>query len=341
MEENVLLSVSGLETSFLVKAGEVKAVRGVSFDVRRGEILGIVGESGSGKSVTSFSILRVLPENASLAGSVMFNQQDLTRLSERELRRIRGSKISMIFQDPMTSLSPLMTIGRQIEEAMLEHDHALSRGEAQKRALELLRRVHIPEAQARYKAYPHELSGGMRQRVMIAMAISCNPELLIADEPTTALDVTIQDQILMLLTEMRDAMNLSVMFITHDLGVVAKLCDRVLVMYGGLILEEGAVDELFYSPAHPYTLGLLASVPRSDQKKDEKLHPISGSPPDMLAPPSGCPFYPRCEWARQVCVAQRPLYTTLSDSHRSACHLLAKAAPVLDNPFAVRRQAND
>ncbi|GHT94469.1 ABC transporter ATP-binding protein [Spirochaetia bacterium] len=333
-----VLSVSALETSFAVKAGEVQAVRGVSFDVYRGEILGIVGESGSGKSVTSFSILRVLADNARLkGGEIHFNGRDILKLPEKELRAIRGGKISMIFQDPMTSLSPLMHIGRQIEEALLEHDKDLNREGARSKALELLKKVHIPDAEFRYSAYPHELSGGMRQRVMIAMALSCKPELLIADEPTTALDVTIQAQILQLLKEMRDELNLSVVFITHDLGVVAGICDRVLVMYGGLVMEEGTADELFYHPGHPYTVGLLASIPRLNQNRDEPLRPIGGSPPDMLDPPAGCPFYPRCRWARHICVTQRPPYAALSESHRSMCHLWAAEAPVADNPFAAKK----
>jgi oligopeptide transport system ATP-binding protein len=334
-----LLSVSGLETSFTVKAGEVQAVRGISFDLYPGEILGIVGESGSGKSVTSFSILRVLAENARLkGGEIFFKGRNILDLSEKELREIRGRQISMVFQDPMTSLSPLMTVGRQIQEALLIHNRGMSRGQAKARALELLKKVHISDPEFRYNAYPHELSGGMRQRVMIAMALSCGPELLIADEPTTALDVTIQAQILMLLKEMRAEMNLSVVFITHDLGVVAGICDRGLVMYGGLIMEEGTMDELFYHPAHPYTMGLLASIPRLNQNRHEPLRPIGGSPPDMLEPPLGCPFYPRCPWARRLCQSRRPEYVRLSGTHRSLCHLWAPEAPAEENPFANREE---
>jgi oligopeptide transport system ATP-binding protein len=330
-----ILSVQDLETSFDTKAGEVKAVRGVSFDVKRGEILGIVGESGSGKSVTSLSILRVLPDNARIkAGAIAYHGVDLATLSAREFRRIRGDKISMIFQDPMTSLNPLMTVGRQIAEVLLEHGRAADKQEAKAKAIALLGQVHIPEAGARYGSYPHELSGGMRQRVMIAMALSCEPELMIADEPTTALDVTIQDQIIMLIRQMRARYDLSVIFITHDLGVVAEICDRVLVMYGGLIMEEGLADEIFYRPSHPYTLGLLASVPRLNQQKNQRLRPIAGSPPDMLQPPEGCPFYPRCAWARQLCVAQRPAYASLSETHRSMCWMLHPEAPSEHNPFA-------
>jgi oligopeptide transport system ATP-binding protein len=330
-----ILRVEDLETSFYTKAGEVRAVRGISFGVKRGEILGIVGESGSGKSVSSLSILRVLSANGRVnRGRIFFNGEDILRLSPREFRKIRGNRISMIFQDPMTSLNPLMPVGRQIEEAIREHGPALSREEVRDRALALLQKVHIPAPSQCRRAYPHELSGGMRQRVMIAIALSCQPDLVIADEPTTALDVTIQDQIIMLLKEMRDAFNLSVIFITHDLGVVAEICDRVLVMYGGLILEEAPVKELFYRPSHPYTLGLLASIPRLNQSKEEKLRPIPGSPPDMLRPPRGCPFFPRCRWARVICGEEQPPYTELSGGHKSMCWMLAPDAPGEDNPFS-------
>jgi oligopeptide transport system ATP-binding protein len=329
-----ILKVNNLKTSFATKAGRVQAVRGISFEVRKGEVLGIVGESGSGKSVASLSILRVLPDNATLsADSIDFGGQDLARLPKKEFRKIRGARISMIFQDPMTSLNPLMTAGRQVEESLLEHCPQMGRQAARRKVLELFGRVRMPDAESRYRAYPHELSGGMRQRVMIAMALSCDPELLIADEPTTALDVTIQGQILLLLKELRGAADLSVIFITHDLGVVAGICDRVLVMYGGLVMEEGLTGELFSRPAHPYTLGLLASVPRLDQPKDKRLRPIAGSPPDMLAPPAGCPFFPRCEWARNVCIDGRPECARLSPTHKSMCWLLQPDAPGEGNPF--------
>lgn len=330
-----ILTVENLQTSFDTKAGEVQAVRGISFSVKRGEIFGIVGESGSGKSVTSLSILGVLADNARIKdGTIQFDGRNLAALSNKELRQIRGMRISMIFQDPMTSLNPLMTVGKQIAEAVMEHEPSLGKENAKKRALELLQKVRIPEAESRYNAYPHELSGGMRQRVMIAISLSCNPELIIADEPTTALDVTIQDQILILLKQMRAEYNLSVIFITHDLGVVAEICDRVMVMYGGLIMEEGTAEDIFYHPSHPYTLKLLASVPRLDQQKSERLQPISGSPPDMLQPPQGCPFYPRCQWARQLCITDRPDFVQISDSHRSMCWMLHPDAPADDNPFA-------
>ncbi|MDR1531095.1 MAG: ABC transporter ATP-binding protein [Clostridiales bacterium] len=346
-----VLEVSGLVTSFYTKSGEVRAVRGVSFSVNRGEILGIVGESGSGKSVTALSILRLLPENGVIKdGSIMFEGRDIARLSKNDpqarrwLRQIRGGKISMIFQDPMTSLNPLMTVGKQIEEAIAEHNPKLPKHELRARVTEFLKKVRIPDAESRYKAYPHEMSGGMRQRVMIAAALSggpgagsgpgagAGPQLVIADEPTTALDVTIQDQILMLLKEMKKELNLSVILITHDLGVVAEICDRMLVMYGGLILEEGLAPEIFQTPSHPYTLGLMASMPSINQRKGEALKPIFGSPPDMLRPPEGCPFYPRCEWARNICTSA-PDYTNLTDTHRSMCWLLSPDAPKEDNPF--------
>jgi oligopeptide transport system ATP-binding protein len=338
---DIILKVNNLKTDFATKAGRVQAVRGVSFEVRRGEVLGIVGESGSGKSVTSLSILRVLADNAAFsADSIEFGGQDLARLSKKEFRKIRGARISMIFQDPMTSLNPLMTVGRQVEEALLEHSPRMGRQAARRKVLELFGRVRMPDAESRYGAYPHELSGGMRQRAMIAMALSCDPELLIADEPTTALDVTIQGQILLLLKELRGAADLSVIFITHDLGVVAGICDRVLVMYGGLVMEEGLSGELFGSPAHPYTIGLLDSVPRLDQPKDKKLRPIAGSPPDMLAPPAGCPFFPRCEWARNACAGGRPEWARLSPTHRSMCWLQQPDAPDEGNPFRKAGGAN-
>ena len=330
-----VLQIEDLHTSFRTKAGIVKAVRGVSFELKKGEILGIVGESGCGKSVTAMSVLRVLPDNARHdSGKIMYMGRDLLTLSKKELRKIRGGEISMIFQDPMTSLSPLMKIGRQIEEAILQNTEGISKQEAKNKALEMLKKVHIPDPENRYNSYPHELSGGMRQRVMIAMALSCSPKIVIADEPTTALDVTIQKQILLLLKEMCRSMDLSVIFITHDLGVVAELCDRVVVLYGGLIMEEGTALELFEQPSHPYTLGLLESVPRMDQDKGERLLPIPGSPPDLLSPPEGCPFYARCKNARRICISERPGSTLLTESHLSFCHLLRKDAPKQDNPFA-------
>ena len=329
-----VLKIENLHTSFRTRAGEVQAVRGVSLTLGRGEVLGIVGESGCGKSVTAMSVLRVLPENAfHKEGRILLGERDLLQLSPKEMRKIRGGKISMIFQDPMTSLSPLMKVGRQIEEGIRQNLPQLSRREAQAKALDLLRRVHIPDPEQRYHCYPHELSGGMRQRVMIAMALSCDPEVLIADEPTTALDVTIQNQILLLLREMCREMNLSVIFITHDLGVVAELCDRVVVLYGGLVMEEGATEELFAAPRHPYTLGLMDSIPRLDQDKARRLQPIPGSPPSLLNPPEGCPFRARCPYARNLCGRLRPETARCSPSHASACWLLSPEAPAAGNPF--------
>ena len=333
-----ILRIEDLHTSFKTKAGEVQAVRGVSFSVAQGEIVGIVGESGCGKSVTAMSILRVLPENAiHRQGRILFMGRDLLTASKAELRKVRGGQISMIFQDPMTSLSPLMKVGRQIEEAVLQNVPGATRESARATAMDMLRKVRIPDPESRYHCYPHELSGGMRQRVMIAIALSCKPKLIIADEPTTALDVTIQRQILLLLREMCREMDLSVIFITHDLGVVAELCDRVVVLYGGLVAEEGPVMDIFEQPSHPYTMGLLASVPRLDRDRSKRLSPIPGSPPDLLAPPAGCPFASRCAYARRVCLEAMPRKTQLTDEHYSRCYLLYPDAPQSDNPFADRR----
>lgn len=336
--EEPILQIENLHTSFHTRAGEVQAVRGLSFQLQKGEILGIVGESGSGKSVTALSILDVLPENAFHSeGKILFEGKDLLKATKKELRKVRGGQISMVFQDPMTSLSPLMKIGKQIEEAILQNVQGATKEQARAKALEMLRKVHIPDPESHYGCYPHELSGGMRQRVMIAIALSCDPKIVIADEPTTALDVTIQKQILLLLKEMCREMQLSVIFITHDLGVVAQLCDRVVVLYGGLKMEEGTVFELFENPGHPYTMGLLESVPRVDQDKNARLQPIPGSPPDLLSPPQGCPCYSRCRYARRLCVSERPEKIMLSQTHGSACWLNHPGAPAAGNPFAERQ----
>ncbi|MDK2808281.1 MAG: oligopeptide transport system ATP-binding protein [Clostridiales bacterium] len=333
-KQNEILTVDSLRTSFFTAAGEVKAVRGISFQVKKGEILGIVGESGSGKSVTSMSILRLLAASAKIIdGTVWFNGEDLTKVNQKRMREIRGEKIAMIFQDPMSSLNPLIPVGKQVAEMIHVHHKDTSRDDRKKMVYELFKKVRIPEPEKRYKSYPHEFSGGMRQRVMIAMALANQPELLIADEPTTALDVTIQDQILKQLRSLRNEFQTSIIFITHDLGVVAELCDRVVVMYGGYIMEEASIDDLFEHPMHPYTLGLLKSMPTADQDKTKRLMPIPGSPPDMTNPPAGCPFAPRCPYARKVCAMECPDYTTISSSHRSMCWLLAKDAPKADNPF--------
>jgi len=335
-----LLKVSGLNVDFKTHAGFVKAVRGVDFEVARGETLGIVGESGSGKSVTMMSVTKLLPDNGRVtSGEIVFDGQDLRAASKARLKAVRGKRISMVFQDPMTSLNPLLTVGEQIREMLLLHERGVGLALGKRRALDMMARVKIPDPQRRYHSYPHEFSGGMRQRVMIAMALMCSPDLMIADEPTTALDVTIQAQILKLLSKLQADFNMSVIFITHDLGVVAGLCARIMVMYGGLVMEQGLTRDIFYTPSHPYTRGLLGSVPRLDQDKSLRLSPIPGSPPDMLAPPEGCPFWPRCEHARMVCQSGTPPLFALTGSHSSRCWLLAEGAPALDNPFYESRAA--
>ncbi len=321
-----LLTVEDLKTSFFTSRGEVQAVRGVSFSVAPGETLGIVGESGSGKSITCMSILKLLKGTGRvLTGKAVFEGRDLLALDEDELRDIRGNDIAVIFQDPMTSLNPTISVGEQVMETILRHRN-VSRAEARKRAVELFSLVRIPSAESRLKSYPHEFSGGMRQRVMIAMALACDPKLLIADEPTTALDVTIQRQILLLLKELQSRLGMAVILITHDLGVIAEFTDRVLVMYGGLIMEEGHVETLFATPVHPYTRGLLASVPDLRNEEHTRLTPIPGSPPDMLKPPSGCPFAPRCPLALRQCAHPAPLFEPGPDRF-ARCWLLHPDAP--------------
>ena len=329
-----ILQIENLKTSFMTSNGEVQAVRGVSFSVGKGEIVGLVGESGSGKSVTSMSILKLLADTARIKeGKILFEGEDLTQYSKAQMRKIRGGKISMIFQDPMSSLNPLIPVGKQVAEMIREHHPEKSKEDIKKEVLELFSRVRIPEPEKRYKSFPHEFSGGMRQRVMIAMALANRPELLIADEPTTALDVTIQDQILKQLRELKKEYGTSIIFITHDLGVVAELCDRVVVLYGGLVMEEASIFDIFEHPSHPYTLGLLASIPALDQDKNKRLLPIPGSPPDMTKPPVGCPFAPRCPYARVICGSELPQMTEVSDGHHSRCWLLSPDAPKEQNPF--------
>ena len=307
---SVLLDVQDLRTSFFTSRGEVQAVRGVSFQVHPGETLGIVGESGSGKSITCMSLLRLLKGSGRvIGGAALFDGRDLLQLDEADLRDIRGNQIAVIFQDPMTSLNPTLTVGEQVIEVVLQH-RDVSRAEARQRAIELFDLVSIPSAESRLASYPHEFSGGMRQRVMIAMALACDPKLLIADEPTTALDVTIQRQILMLLKDLQARLGMAVILITHDLGVIAEFTDRVMVMYGGLVMESGNVAQLFADPTHPYTGGLLASVPDLRDDLQTRLTPIAGSPPDMLRPPPGCPFAPRCPQAMLVCARLPPLFVT-------------------------------
>lgn len=317
MGDNIL-EVKNLYTSFSIDAGDVKAVRGISFHVKKGESLGIVGESGCGKSVTMLSIMHLLDENAKLdADGIYFNGEDLTKKSVKEMRKIQGDRIGMIFQDPMTSLNPLFTVGEQISNPLMRHQK-LSKKAALEKAVKMLEMVGIPGPDKRLKQYPHELSGGMRQRVMIAIAMCCEPELLIADEPTTALDVTIQAQILDLMNHMKEQYHSSVILITHDLGVISSVCSRVIVMYGGLIMEEGSIDDIFYRTAHPYTAGLLASIPK---KSKEKLVPIFGTPPDLLNPPKGCPFAARCRHAMKLCKEYCPGLDAVGDNHRAACFL--------------------
>jgi oligopeptide transport system ATP-binding protein len=316
-----LLEVQDLKLHFKVKAGMVRAVDGVSFAVKPGEKVGVVGESGCGKSVTALSIMRLIPQPPGIyaGGSVLFDDQDLLDITESYMRSIRGGKIGMIFQDPMTCLNPTMTVGNQIAEGLRIH-LKLSKDEALKRAQALLEQVGIPAAAERINSYPHQFSGGMRQRVMIAMALACNPKLLIADEPTTALDVTVQAQILELINGVCSDFGTAVILITHDLGVVAGMTDRVVVMYAGKVVEEAPTDELFANPRHPYTLGLLASVPRLDEARHATLRTIEGAPPDLLKPPPGCPFMPRCAFARNICRTMPPLDPVAGNSaHRKAC----------------------
>lgn len=335
MSMEPILKIENLKTSFMTSNGEVQAVRGVSLAVNKGEILGIVGESGSGKSVTSMSILRLLADTAVIKeGSIEFEGKNLIGVSKKEMRGIRGEKISMIFQDPMSSLNPLIPVGTQVAEMILEHHPERKKEDVKKEVLELFSRVRIPEPEKRYKCFPHEFSGGMRQRVMIAMALANKPELLIADEPTTALDVTIQDQILHQLRELEKEYGTSIIFITHDLGVVAELCDRVIVMYGGLVMEEALIDDVFEKPGHPYTMGLLESIPDIKQDKSVRLMPIPGSPPDMTNPPVGCPFAPRCPYARKICAQELPEFIELGEGHRTRCFLQYPDAPADEhNPF--------
>ena len=313
-----LLEVNELRTSFFTDAGEVKAVDGISFQLDRGKVLGIVGESGSGKSVTAYSIMQILaPTGRIIGGSVKLDGQELVNAGEKVLRTVRGNKISIIFQDPMTSLNPTYTVGHQLMEAILLHTKR-NKQQAHERALEMLRLVNINQPEKRLKQYPFELSGGMRQRVMIAMALACEPDILIADEPTTALDVTIQAQILDLMRDLQKQLGMAIIMITHDLGVVAQMCDEVVVMYAGSICEQGTADEIFYNPRHEYTKGLMRSIPTADTK-GQRLQPIAGTPIDLLNMPAGCPFAPRCESAMKVCLTQRPERMRINDDHMATC----------------------
>jgi oligopeptide transport system ATP-binding protein len=324
-----LLRVDDLKTYFYTEEGVVKAVDGVSFDVAPGEILGLVGESGCGKTVSALSVLRLIPipPGKIVSGSVLFAGKDLVRMSEDGIRHVRGNDIAMIFQEPMTSLNPVLTIGRQLTET-LELHLKMDRGAATQRAVELLEMVGIPEGRSRINDYPHQFSGGMRQRVMIAMALSCNPKLLLADEPTTALDVTIQAQILELLTRLTRELGTAVIIITHNLGVVARYADRVNVMYAGKIVEAASAEDLYHRPRHAYTLGLLRSVPRLDQARKEKLDPIDGMPPDLVRVPPGCSFRPRCRFAVDRCGEEIPPLLPVENSRTSACWEWERVAKV-------------
>ena len=319
-----LLEIKDEKLSFFTPAGEVKALNGVSFSMNEGEVLGIVGESGSGKSVTAYSIMGLTAYPGKLiGGTIYFNGHQIEKMSEKEMRKIRGNEVSIIFQDPMTSLNPVYTIGNQITEVIRLHT-GKSKKEAYDRAKELLELVGINEPTKRLKQYPHEVSGGMRQRVMIAIALACEPKLLIADEPTTALDVTIQAQILELMQELRQKLGMSIIMITHDLGVVASMCERIAVMYAGHIVEYGTADEIFYEPKHEYTKGLINSIPKLSAQEIERLVPIEGQPVDLLNPPAGCPFAPRCANCMKICLREMPPKTELSDTHYSHCWLLQK-----------------
>ena len=319
-----LLEVNDLHTSFFTPAGEVRAVNGVSFNLDRGKVLGIVGESGSGKSVTAYSIMQILAGTGKIiGGSVKLDGQELVGAGVKVMKTVRGNKVSIIFQDPMTSLNPTYTIGHQLMEAILLHTDR-NRQQAYDRAVEMLRLVNINEPEKRMKQYPFEHSGGMRQRIMIAMALACEPDILIADEPTTALDVTIQAQILELMKSLQEELGMAIIMITHDLGVVAQMCDEVIVMYAGSICEQGTADEIFYNPHHEYTKGLLRSIPTADTA-GTRLKPITGTPIDLLNMPKGCPFAPRCDNAMKICLTQRCARMQINDEHQAACWMNVKA----------------
>jgi oligopeptide/dipeptide ABC transporter ATP-binding protein len=317
---SMLLDVRDLVTRFYTQDGIIKAVNGVSFYVKKGETVAIVGESGCGKSVTSLSILRLIvqPQGRVTSGEALLDGTDLLKLSTEEMRKVRGARISMIFQEPMSSLNPVLTIGRQMTEQLELHRH-MEHAEALTEAIKLLKLVGIPQAERRVKDYPHHFSGGMRQRVMIAMAISCKPQLVIADEPTTAVDVTIQSQLLELIRGITDEMGMSLILITHNLGVVARYAQRVYVMYAGTVVEHGPALDVYHHPLHPYTSGLLASVPRLDEPRKSRLAPIEGQPPDMMCPPEGCPFQPRCQYFIPKCSTDRPSLAEIAPGHFSAC----------------------
>ena len=324
MSENIL-SVQNLHTSFHTDKGEVKAVNGVTFNLEKGKILGIVGESGSGKSVTAYSIMRILEKNGRITeGKILYKGQDIAEFSEKQMREFRGKCCSIIFQDPMTSLNPVFTVGNQLKEAIELHTDRKGK-EAEARAIEMLTLVGVNEPEKRVKQYPYELSGGMRQRVMIAMALACEPDILIADEPTTALDVTIQEQILELMQSLQKKLGMAIIMVTHDLGVIADMCDEIIVMYGGRVCERGTAEDIFYRPHHEYTKGLLRSIPNVD-RIGEKLIPIPGTPINLLNMPKGCAFCPRCEEAMKICIEEQPPEMQMPDGHFASCWLNVKAA---------------
>lgn len=325
-----ILEINNLKTSFYTHVGEVQAVRGISFKMKKGDVMGIVGESGSGKSVTALSVMKLIDAPGKIKeGSIIFDGKDITNYSENQMSNIRGNDIAMIFQDPMTSLNPVFKIKNQMVE-VIERHQKLGKHKATERALEMLRLVGIPEPERRINSYPHEFSGGMRQRAMIATALSCSPKLLIADEPTTALDVTIQAQILDIMRDISVKTGTSIILITHDLGVIAETCNDLIVMYGGMPMEMGSVEDIFASPQHPYTQGLLKSVPRMDREQKERLKPIAGSPPDLLKPPEGCPFSTRCPHVMQICKEQPAPMFKVGEDHTSACWLLHEDAPAVE-----------
>lgn len=331
-----LLEVKNLRVSYHTHAGEVQSVRGVSFDVEKGEAVAIVGESGCGKSVTSKAIMGLIqtpPGEIKEGSEIYYNGKDVLKFSDKEWSEYRGGEASIIFQDALTSLNPTMTAGKQIAENLIIH-RGMSKAEALKEAVQMLKLVGIPNPEKRVNQYPHEFSGGMRQRVMIAIALACNPKLLIADEPTTALDVTIQAQIIELIKDLQEKLGTSVIIITHDLGVVADIAKRIVVMYSGKIIEKGLCNEVFYEPKHPYTWALLKAVPRLDLQNKQKLVSIDGTPPDLIAPPKGCPFSTRCKYCMEICLEEAPEVAEFSDTHSAACWLHHPLAPELDLPFS-------
>lgn len=334
-----LLQVENLRVHFKTYGGEVQAVRGVTFHVDRGETLAVVGESGCGKSVTAQAIMGLIPNPPGriVDGQIRFDGKVITGMSKKELLSVRGAEIGMVFQDPMTALNPTMRVGAQIVEGFVR-THQVSKEEARKKAMEMLRLVGIPDPEKRVDQYPHEFSGGMRQRVVIAIALANNPKLVIADEPTTALDVTIQAQILDLLRELQEKQQLSIVMITHDLGVVAEIAHRAVVMYAGIVVETGKVEDIFANPKHPYTWGLMRSLPRIDGVEKERLIPIEGTPPDLFHPPKGCPFAPRCQFAMEICEQQMPVASTFTEGHQAACWLHDPRAPKLEELVAAGRQ---